>query len=785
MFQNYLSIAFRSLIKNKSYAAINMVGLATSMAVSLLIGAYVWHETHYDHFHRNAGLIYRVITRVKASGSEDGIGKTGIEIGPLLKQTYPDVREMVRLKPVPATVRNGRELVAEKEFFQADPAVFTVFSYPMLAGDASALTRPNCIVLTQSVARNYFRSANPLGKTMQVNGEPYVVTGILADVPSNADLSFTALLSWRTNPAEQADWLDMNCYTYLLFGNDQQAAGFGRKLTQFAHTYFDTKINALGAFDFAVKNELQPLVGLHFAEMLNGDNPKGNRTALMVLGCIAVLLLLVACINYVNLYIAQSIHRQKEAGVRKVLGAGKGQLARQFMVESALMMVLSAGLAFGLAQALTPAFRRFTEKAGVALTGWGWPLAVGVIGILLVVGLLTSSYPAFYLARFNPTQVIKQTSVRLNKSVLGQGLVVAQFSIAIALMAGTLLMQKQVTYLRTANPGFNREQLLVVQVPDEDGIRRKMPTLRRTLAADSRIEAVTTGQSPVNMSFKASFVKETPEGQKINLFINTLLIDEAYLSALKLNLVAGKNFTGPADREHHVLVNEAFVKWMGWTEAVGRKINPSANDSLTARVIGVVRDFHYQSLHHAIEPVLMYYGGDSPIALLVRVKPTHIDVVRRAWNVLVPDRPFTYTFLNDSYGQQYRQEEKLTTLIGWLSALTIFVACLGLFGLAHFLAQQRTKEIGVRKVLGASVASLVALLSKDFLKLVLMAIGIATPLAWYFVRQWLANFAYRISIDGWLFVLAGASALIITLLTISFQSIKAALVNPVKSLRSE
>jgi putative ABC transport system permease protein len=785
MLHNYLKIAWRNLVRNKVYSLINIGGLAVSIAVSLLIGAYVWHETHYDRFHKNAGLIYRVTTRIKASGSNDGIARTGVEVGPNLKRSYPEVREAVRLKPIPATLRNGLELVNEKGVFQADPAVLTVFSYPMERGDSTALNRPNSIVLTNSLAQKYFKSANPVGKIVQLNGDAYTVTGVLADVPSNSDLSFTALTSWQTTKAEREDWLDMNCYTYLLFHNARQAAGFGQKLTQFANMYFGAKIKALGVFDFAVKNEMQPLTDLHFTESLTEDTPKGDRTALLVFAVIAGLLLLVACINYVNLYVAQSVHRQKEVGVRKVLGAAKVQLVRQFVAESVLLVSLSAGLAIGIAQVASPIFEQFTEKPDLALTGWSWPLPLGIVVFLSIVGLLTSSYPAFYLARFDPARILKNTPARMRKSIVGQGLVVAQFSIAIALVAGTLLMYKQVTYLRTTNPGFNREQLVIVQVPDEDAVRQKMKTLQRTLTADSRIEGVSSGHVPVNAGFKASFVKETPDGQKMNLFINTFLIDESYLDVLKLKLVTGRNFTGPTDREHKVLVNEAFVKWMGWTEAVGRKINPSASDSLTARVVGVVKDFHYQSLHHTIEPALMYYGGDRPVSLLVRVKPENLPVVRQAWEALVPDRPFTYSFLNDSYGQQYRQEEKLMTLIGWFSALTILISCLGLFGLATFMAEQRTKEIGVRKVLGASVTSIVALLSKDFLRLVLIAIVIASPIAWWAMNRWLQDFAYKIDIEWWVFALAGLLAVGIALLTVSFQSIKAALMNPVKSLRSE
>jgi putative ABC transport system permease protein len=789
MLRNYFKIAFRNLRTQRVYALLNVVGLAVGMASFLLIASYVWHELHYDRFHANADRIYRVVTRVKASGSDDGIARAGIEVGPLLKQTYPEVEESVRLKPTVATLRLGKELVNEKNVYFADPSVLTVFSHPLLLGNTAALDQPNRVVLTKTLAEKYFPARNPLGKTLPLNGEAYVVTGVVADVPSNSDLPFTALLSWRATEAEREDWLEA-CYTYLLFGDARQAAGFDKKLAQFARSYFGAKIKALGAFDFSVHNEIQPLTAVHLLEdpdyeTLDEDTPKGNRTSLLVFAAIAGLLLLVACINYVNLYVAQSLQRQKEVGVRKTLGAGKTQLAAQFMAESALVMTLSLGLAVALVYAASPVFQQFTEKSGVAFVRWSGEFVAAGLGLLVVVGLLTSSYPALYLARFDPVRVLKGPVGGSGKNLLRQSLVVVQFSIAIALTAGTFLIWQQMAFLRTQNPGFRREQVLVVHVPDEDGVRQKMTTFKRQLLADSRIGGVSTGHVPVNLEFKASFVKET-NGQKTNLFINTALIDETYLDVLGLRLAAGRNFTGAADREHRVLINEAFVRWMGWEgNPVGRKINPSSSDSLTARVIGVVKNFHYQSLHHAIEPLLLYYGGDRPVSLLVRVKPENLGVVRQAWAALVPDRPFEYTFLDDSYHRQYRQEEKLGTLIGWFSGLTIFIACLGLFGLVTFTAERRTKEIGIRKVLGASVAGIVALLSGDFLKLVFIAIAVASPLAWWAVNRWLQNFAYKIDVGWWVFALAGLLAVGISLLTVSFQSLKAALMNPVKSLRNE
>jgi len=784
MLRHYLTITFRNLLNHRVFSLINLLGLTIGLTASLLIVSHVWHELNYDRFHQRADSIYRVITRVKANGSNDGIARTGVAIGPLIKQNFAEVREVVRLKPVPVTLRNGQELVDLKDVMAADPSVLTVFSYRLLQGDSTALNRPNSIVLTESLAQKYFGRSSPLGKLLQLNGEAFRVTGLLADVPSHSDLRFTSLLSWRSSAEEADDWLNTACYTYLLLGTPGQAATLGPKLTRFSEAYFGAKIKALGVFDFSVNNQIQPLTELHFTEGLQEDTPKGNRTALLVLAAIAGLLLLIACINYVNLYIAQSIDRHKEVGVRKVLGAGRPQLAFRFIAESAVLIGLSALLAVVLSAAAGPYFQSVTESYGSTLSSWRWPLVAGLLAALTLVGLLTSSYPALYLSGLEPTRILKGPATGARKPLAQQGLVVIQFSIAIALMVGTLVMQEQLTFLRTKNRGFQREQVLILHVPDEDAIRQKMPALRQILASDSRIGAVSSGHPPVNMGFKASFVKET-DGQKVNLFINTALIDESYLDVLNLKLLAGRNFTGPADREHQVLVNEAFVKWMGWTEAVGRKINPSASDSLTARVIGVVKDFHYQSLHHAIEPLLIYYGGDRPVSLLVRAKPQHLAVIQQAWHGLVPDRPFSYTFLDDSYNRQYRREETMLKLIGWFSGLTILIACLGLFGLATFAVQRRTREIGIRKVLGASLTNLVALLSRDFLKPVLLALVFAFLFAWYAVDRWLEGFAYKVAIDGWMFVLAGASAVLIALATVSFQAVKAALTNPVDSLKRE
>lgn len=784
MFRNYLKIAWRILLRNRLYTGINMTGLSVSMVACWLITLYVWNELTFDRFHERADSIFRVVTQFKMTNSDDGLALSSADLGPRLGQTYPDVLETVRFKALPvATIRKGQELINEGDVYQVDKNVFKVFSYPLLAGEA-ALDKPNKAVLTRQLAEKYFGAANPVGKRLQLNGQFYTVTSVLQNLPVNTDLKFSALLTWQDAPATAEDVFDTSCFTYVLLNDQTSAGNFYRKLAQFDRTQVIPRIKALG-YDIKLEHRLQPLTELHFTDGLFDDTPKGNRTYLTIFSIVAVFILLVACINYMNLYVAQSASRQKEVGIRKVAGAGKWQLVSQFLGEAFLVMLICIPLSIVLMLGARPTFEQLT---GIAVTQPHWFLVGGGLAVLGLVGLLTGLYPAVFLSSAEPVQALRGQSYKVNRQWTRQSLVILQFTISVMLIIGTLVVQQQTHYLRSKDPGFNKEQVLVVSVPAEEMVRKKMRALKTTLAQNSRVDAVSLGLNPITQDGKAGITREVA-GQKTEQMVLFARIDETYLTLLQINLRAGRNFN-PArasDKKKAVIVNESFVKWMGWRvdQAVGQTVRSSAGDSLNQQVIGVVSDYHFASLHNRIEPLLLYYQTDNPLNVLVRLKPSDIAVVRSAWTALVPDYPFEATFLDTAFDQQYQREEKGKILLSWFSSLVIVISCLGLFGLAAFTAEARTKEIGVRKVLGASITSITILLSRNFLKLVLIAIVIATPLAWYAMNWWLQGFAYRIDMAWWMFVLAGVLAIAIALLTVSFQSVKAALMNPVTSLRSE
>ncbi len=788
MLRNYLKIACRNLWKHKTFTFINVVGLAVGMVACWLITLYVWNELTFDSFHERATSIFRVVTRFKMTSSDDGLALSSADLGPRLRQTYPDVLETVRFKSVPvATIQKGEALINEGDVYQVDKSIFKVFSYPLLSGEA-ALDKPNSAVLTRQVAEKYFGAAGPVGKRLQINNQFYTVTGVLQDLPANTDLKFSVLLTWQDAPSTAEDVFDTSCFTYVLLADQARAEAFRRKLAQFDYTQVMPRIKALG-YDIKLEHQLQPLTDLHFADALYDDTPKGSRTYLVIFSIVAAFILLVACINYMNLYVAQSANRQKEVSIRKVVGARKWQLVGQFLGEALLVMSISVVLSLVLMLGVQPIFEQLT---GIPVSQPQWSLVSGGLAVLGIVGLLTGLYPALFLSSAQPVRVLKGQSSAGSRQWSRQSLVVLQFTISVVLIIGTLVVRQQTHYLRSKDPGFNREQVLVVSVPAEELVRKKMRVLKATLARNSRIEAVSLGLSPIAQDGKAGIIREVA-GQKTEQMVLFARIDEAYLNLLQIKFQAGRNFS-PAitsDKEEAVIVNESFVKWMGWRadQAIGQTIKTpagnSVNNSLNQRVIGVVSDYHFASLHNRIEPLLLYYQTDNPLHVLVRLKPSDVAAVRSAWAALVPNYPFEAAFLDTTFDQQYQLEQKAETLLSWFSALIVLISCLGLFGLTAFTAEQRTKEIGVRKVLGASVGSIVTLLSKDFLKLVLIAIVIASPIAWYAMHRWLQSFAYKIDIAWWVFALAGLLAVGIALLTVSFQSVKAALMNPVTSLRSE
>lgn len=810
MLTNYLKIAWRNVRKNRAFAAINILGLAIGMATCLLISLFVRDELSYDRFHQNADRIYRVVLRGTLNGEQLREANVMPPVAQTLQSRFPEVEETVRLRGIGfPRLTYGEKSFREDKVTYADSTLFRVFTLPLLKGDArTALTRPNTVVITQKTAQRYFGDEDPMGKvlTMDNGRATFTVTGVMANVPRNSHFQFDLFASMASLPeANQTNWMQSNFFTYLLLPDGYDYRQLEAKLVPVVQTHMAPpleKVLGMSRAEFRKNGTLvglflQPLTDIHLHSDLKPETdlePGGDVRYVYLFGAIAVFMLLLACINFMNLSTAGAAKRAKEVGVRKVLGSAKSRLIGQFLTESALLTSLALVLAVGLVVALLPLFNSLAGKAlTLNLTRTPWVLP-GLIGFGLLVSLLAGSYPAFFLSSFRPISVLKSATVGTGRSGLRSGLVVFQFLVSISLIIATTVVYQQLRYIQTIRLGYDKEQVLVLE--GTGALGKNEAVFRRQLTQDSRVVNASVSGFLPNTRYNTGLIAMQPDRNDAQMTrMSWFGIDPYYLPTLGMTLAAGRNFA-PNSRSDSagVLINETAARLFGWSKsAIGRSlthpaIDGSGADAQTYRVIGVVKDFHFRSLHERIAPAVMTLS-DNAGSIIVKTRTADItgllSSIKSQWAAFGTEEPFTYSFLDESYRASYEAELKTSRILALFAGLTIFVACLGLFGLATFTAEQRTKEIGVRKVLGASVASIVQLLAKDFLKLVLIAMVIASPIAGYAMHRWLQEFAYRIDITWWVFAVAGLLAVGIALLTVSFQSIKAALMNPVKSLRSE
>ncbi len=780
MFKNYFKIALRNILKHKSYAFVNIAGLAVGMASCLLILLYVQDELRYDRFHQNAERIYRATLAT----SQQRVETTPSILGPLCQREFPEVERAVRFYESTRfgalVVQQGERFFQEERFMFADSTVFEVFTFPFIMGNpATALTRPNTIVLTQSTAQKYFGEANPLGKTLRVNNaRDYEVTGVMQDVPSHSHLQFDFLASYTSLTHEWATtetWYSANLFTYILLRQNAAPPPLAERFPIWVQR---------DQIRFWERISLQKLTQIH----LHWNN---DIVRVYIFSSIALLVLLIACINYMNLATARSLRRAREVGVRKVLGAVRGQLAAQFYGEIGLITMFALMLAVLFVEIARPAFNAVSGKqlAVGALAQPAFIIMLAAIGA--AVALLAGSYPALLLSNFQPAKVLK-SALQTGSHGAGfrQGLVVAQFVISIALISGAAVVYQQLAYLSNKKLGFAKEQTLILPMRDWS-LRSKYATLKSALAQHSNIESVSAAAGfPGRVLGGYGMQAEgLPEDQLLEVV--GYPVDNDIIKTLGLELIAGRGFpeTWSEAQGYVYIINERALQILNWKkeEAVGKWMNLPANRM--GRVVGVVKDFHFASLHAEIKPLIMFIEPPEFAYLLVKLRPQDLPntlaFMRAQWQTLAPSSPFDYTFLDRAFAALYRTEQNAGRLLGLFAGLAIMIACLGLLGLASFTAEQRTKEIGVRKVLGASVVGIVGLLSKDFVKLVFVAFFVATPLAYFVMKHWLQDFAYRITLSSWIFALAGGMALLIALLTVSTQAIKAALANPVEALRYE
>jgi putative ABC transport system permease protein len=802
MFRNYLKIMFRQLWRSRLYSGINIGGLALGMACCLLIALYVYDEWSYDRFNANYDHIYRITEK---QTQPEGVFDVAMTPGPLaatLAKDFAEVQQTTRIGRWNGLFSKENQVAEPKMLLVVDPSFFSLFSFPLVAGrDVKTVFRsPDEVILSESTAAQLFgadwRKKNIIGQPVQLNKDKMLtLVGVVQDAPSRSHIQFDALLPFmwlEKNDEWSMKWNSNSYHTYLQLRPDP-ATGAAIDPTAFAE-----KIrNQLKRYDGGNETPLllQPLSAIYLRSKFAFETDYGNRSDIAyirIFVAVGLIVLLIAVVNFINLATARASGRAKEVGVRKTVGAQRGSLVAQFLGEAALMTTLAVAVALLLSEALLPLFNEIAGK-NISIPYQQPGFWATLAGLMAVVSLLTGLYPAFFLSSFRPALVLKGVfNVQAGRG-FRQSLVVGQFVLSITLMIGTVIIYRQLSFMQETKLGFDKAQLLHVRLKGD--LRSKAMQFKQAVAQlPGVVQASVATGNLVNMENSTNNTEWEGQAPKDAFEMAQMNIDPDFVRTTGMTIAAGRNFSAQitadtSDRHGTYLINETAAKRMGWTAqtAIGKRVKFWG---LAGSIIGVLNDFHFKPLRVGIKPfILRYRPKEFYFTLLVKTQPGNaartIAEITNAYKKLDPDNPISYGFVDQDLDAQYRAEQRTGRIILCFSILTILVSCLGLFGLAAFTAEARTKEIGVRKVLGASVSSIVALLSKDFLKLVLIAIAIASPIAWWAMNRWLQDFAYKIDIEWWVFALAGLLAVGIALLTVSFQSVKAALMNPVKSLRSE
>ncbi len=802
MLRNYLKIAWRNWRKQPGYTTINVFGLAAGLTCFALIALWVEDELHYDRFHQQYDRIARLTQTQKTETGIVESARTGAAVAKALRDHYAEVKNTVRLRKHSEIVVHQNQQTLQPDILLTEPSFFEVFSYHLTRGNpATALQQPYSVVLTESTAKTYFGDGDPMGQILTIymydstgRGANYKVTGITPDPPRNAHFTFTMLSSFKTAEVANPDlvtsngWTDTRFYTYLLLREEVDLTLFSDKVAQL-YTQYGTK--QLDNERADVRFQLQPLRSIHLGSRLDHElSPNGDLSKVYIFSTIGIFILLLAGINYTNLATAHSAGRAKEVGVKKVMGAIKTELITQYLVESVLMALLALLLSGLLVLVLQSFFQSLTGKV---LSLFSSPILLFLTGVSLLLGILAGLYPAFVLSSFKPASVLKGSFKTGKKGILlRQSLVVSQFVITLLLLISVVVVYSQMNYVRHKDLGYDKSTLLFVGVNGNAEVVGGYPAFKNDLTASSLIRGVATSNSMILNGLEMSDARTIDErGRTYPVTAARLQVDADYLTVYGVKLLAGHNFTTRAtgDSIRPIILNESAVKRFGWKNrqtAIGK---PFMTDGLPGTVVGIVRDFHFNSLQHTIEPLAISLRSDYFSRITIKIDPHQasqcLSFIKTTWANHFSGAVFEYAFLDSELEKQYQADERFSTIVSYFSILSLVIACLGLYSLIAYSTAQRTKEIGIRKALGASVSGIVVLLSKDLLKLVLLASLIAVPIAWYVMNRWLQDFAYQIAIQGWMFVASIFAVLLITLLTVGSQSIKAALMNPVKSLRSE
>ena len=800
MIKNYFKTAWRNLWTNKAFSSINILGLSIGLACCILMFLFIQNELSYDKFNVNAKNIYRIFSIPVEGKDKKELAVTPAPWAPLMKKDYPEIKEYVRLLRDEKMVigQPGEQHFYEKDIFYVDSTFFNVFSVDLERGDVKkALERPNSIILTKEAAQKYFGDADPIGKTLEINsfvGAVNVeVTAVAKKNPASSHFQFTALISLQTLGDMSNFWAYHMFQSYVLLNEKSSAKEIERKFIDFNNKYIARNPQADGKQDIY----LQPLTDIHLHSKMTGEiGANGDIAYVYVFAGVAIFILLIACFNFTNLSTARSLSRAKEVGLRKVVGAEKSQLIKQFLGEAGFFAVISLGFALMVAYLVLPLFNQLSERQLSLNFTRDYSLGIMLLLLVVFVGLLAGIYPALILSSFKPVEVLKGKIFKIRKKLsFGRLLVTLQFVVSIVLIAATILVSQQLDFLQNKKLGFDKENVVIVTLPKNLDTAR-LETFKASLVNNPGIRAVAASQSIPGPIIPVNQVNDGNADLSKALSMQMLFTDADFVRAMKMKIIAGRDFSKdhPTDRTEGFILNEEAVKKSGWkspADAIGKTFQWVLPNAVlkSGKVVGVVQDFNITPLKTAVQPLVMHILPIRFQYVYVRFDQSKagnvISTIEKTFNQFYANQSFEYSFLDDTLAQMYKSERKLGTIFSYFSFLAIFIACLGILGLSIYSIQQRVKEIGIRKVIGASVTSITTLLVKEFIQPVMLATLIAIPIVWYGMNKWLEDFAYRITITWWVFIIAGVLALFIAMLTICIQAIKAAMANPVRSLRTE
>ena len=808
MIKNYLKVAFRNLWKQKSFTIINIVGLATGLCCFLIISIYVLDELNFDRYNKNADRIFKIHSDIKFGGAELHMAQTSDMMGQMLKKDYPEVEEFTRVYASSGNklIKKGNSSINEMNVAYVDSTFFNVFTLPSIAGDTkTALNDPNTVVLTETTAKKYFGTTDVLGKTIETNDKKnniFKITAVIKDVPENSHFHLDFFFSMKNADYNWGQFTSHNFHTYLLLRSASDAKSFDAKFNQYIEKYVMPaakqymNINSMEEFKKAgnsISYALIPLTKIHLYSNWSYElSPSGSIQYIYIFSLVALFILLIACINFTNLTTARSSNRAKEVGIRKVLGTERKNLVTQFLTESTVIAIFSMVLAIVFTYFAMPLFNEVAGKTmhvSVIFTSILLPL---IILLPFIVGVIAGSYPAFYLSSFKPIQVLKgDLKMGKKNGGLRSGLVIFQFATSIILIIGTIIVYKQLNYIQTKDLGFNKDQVLIIN--DAYALDKNVDVFKNEITQlPGVISGTLSSFLPVSSSSRNdnTYSKEAVFDSKSGLDMQSWKVDYDYLKTMGIQLSKGRNFSKEFGTDSSaVIINESTEKFLGFADPINKNIYAQRdNKVIPYHIIGVVKNFNFESLHQQIGPLSFFLDKSTGLAAFKFHAANTSDIlsaVEQKWKTMAPGMPFSYRFMNEAYSEMYKSEQRVGKIALIFSVLAILIACLGLFGLATYTAEQRTKEIGIRKVMGATVNGIVVLLSKDFFRLVIIAYVFAAPIAWLAMNSWLQDFVYRINMSWWIFAVAIFIAMFIALATISFQAIKAAISNPIKSLRTE